>query len=81
MDQADGAVDTNDGTEGPDEFLERLGEALLRQENVDVGLAEILRTYLLTASPANDAVARAKTDIVKLATDRANPPDLESSHG
>ncbi len=61
----------------PADFLANLGKALREKENVDTGLADILAQHLLTATPAIDAVAKAKDDIVKLAIARADPPKPE----
>lgn len=61
----------------PDAFLTALGESLKGKEGVDVGMADILRTHILKADPAQNAVTRAKDAIVKLASERANPPEPE----
>lgn len=45
----------------PANFLANLGKALREKENVDTGLANILAQHLLTATPAIDAVAKART--------------------
>ncbi len=58
-----------------------LGESLKQREGVDTGLAEILRTYILKAAPAQNAVAQAKDAILKLAGERANPPKPEVANG
>jgi hypothetical protein len=57
--------------ETPSEFLAALGRALCESEQIDPDLAEILSVQLLTATPTNDAVTKAKTAIVKLAEKRA----------
>jgi hypothetical protein len=62
--------------ETPADFLANLGNALRQKEDVDVGLADILAKHLLTAAPAVDAVAQAKDAILKLAGERANPPEV-----
>lgn len=59
--------------ETPAEFLTNLGNSLRENEGVDVGLANILAKYLLTATPDANAVAKAKDAIVKLAGERATP--------
>jgi hypothetical protein len=63
------------------DFLANLGNALRGNENVDVGLADILAKHLLTASPAVDALTKAKDAILKLASERANPPKPEVASG
>ena len=73
--------DGTDGTESPGDFLAKLGQALCRQGGVDASLAEILATHLLTAEPAADAVSVAKVAILKLANDRAIPPQREADDG
>lgn len=65
----------------PDAFLKALGESLKGKEGVDVGLADILKTHILKAAPAQNAVAQAKDAILKLATERANPPQPEVANG
>jgi hypothetical protein len=61
----------------PDVFLITLGESLKGMEGVDVGMTDILRTYILKAVPAQNAVIQAKDAILKLASERANPPEPE----
>lgn len=61
----------------PDAFLKALGESLKGKEGVDAGLADILKTHILKAAPAQNAVAQAKEAILKLAGERANPPKPE----
>ncbi len=65
----------------PADFLVNLGKALREKKNVDTGLADILAKHLLTATPADDAVAKAKDAIVKLAVARADPPKPEAGDG
>lgn len=65
----------------PADFLLNLGKALREKENIDAGLADILAKHLLTATPAVDAVAKAKHAIVKLAVARADPPKPEAGNG
>ena len=67
--------------ETPEAFLADLGNNLSAKKGVDVGLTEILKTHLLKADPAEDVVARAKTAIVKLAGERASPPNKEDANG
>ena len=81
MVQEENANQGEDGGESPHDFLANMGKALLLQEDVDTGLAEILAVHLLTAAPTVDAVAKAKTAILKLASDRANPTHPEEDHG
>ena len=61
----------------PDVFLVALGESLKGKEGVDVGLADILITHILKAAPAQNAAAAAKDAILKLAIERARPPEPE----
>jgi hypothetical protein len=68
-------------TETPAEFLASLGTALLEEENIDLGLADILAKHLLTASPMADALKKAKDAILKLARERADPPKPEVADG
>lgn len=65
----------------PEAFLEVLGESLKAKEGVDIGLADILKTHILKAAPAQNAVAQAKDAILKLAGERANPPKPEVANG
>jgi hypothetical protein len=65
----------------PADFLMSLGKALREQENTDADLADILAKHLLTATPAIDAVAKAKESIVKLAVLRAKPTKPEERDG
>lgn len=65
----------------PDAFLKALGESLKGKEGVDAGLADILKTHILKAAPAQNAVALAKDAILKLAGERANPPKPEVANG
>lgn len=67
--------------ETPDAFLKALGESLKAKDGVDTDLAAILTTHILKATPAANAIAQAKDAIVKLATERANPPKLEVVNG
>jgi hypothetical protein len=67
--------------ETPAEFLANLGNALCGKEDVDVGLADILAKYLLTASPAVDALTKAKDAILKLANERATTPKPGVANG
>lgn len=67
--------------ESPADFLVNLGKALREKENIDAGLVAILAVHLLTATPAVDAVAKAKDAILKLAVERANPPKSETGDG
>ena len=81
MDQKDSRGEGAASTETPGEFLANLGQALRKQDGVDVGLAEILSTHLLTAEPIADAVSKARAAILKLARVRAAPPELEAGNG
>lgn len=67
--------------ESPEVFLTTLGESLKQRESLDAGLAEILKAHILKAAPAQNAVAQAKDDILKLAAERANPPKPEVANG
>ena len=67
--------------ESPEAFLTTLGESLKQREGVDAGLADILKTHILKAAPAQNAVAQAKDAILKLAGERANPPKPELANG
>lgn len=62
-------------------FLDSLGDSLKRREGADVGLADILKTHILKAAPAQNAVAQAKDAILKLAGVRANPPEPGVANG
>jgi hypothetical protein len=74
-------LEVADAAETPDAFLTGLGKILRKKEGVDARLADILATHLLTATPANDAVTRARDEIVKLARERAAPPKAEADNG
>ena len=64
--------------ETPDTFLKNLGERLKAKDGiVDTDLAAILTTHILKADPAANAVAVAREAIVKLASGRANRPEVE----
>jgi hypothetical protein len=65
----------------PDAFLKALGEHLKGKEGVDAGLADILKAHILKAAPAQNAIAHAKDAILKLASERANPPQPEVPNG
>lgn len=65
----------------PDAFLKALAESLKGKEGVDAGVADILKTHILKAAPAQNAVALAKDAILKLAGERANPPKPEVVNG
>lgn len=67
--------------ETPGAFLKALGESLKAKDGVDSDLAAILTTHILKADPAANAVALAKDAIVKLASERANPPKVEVANG
>lgn len=67
--------------ETPDAFLKALGESLKAKESVDIDLAAILTTHILKAAAAPNAVAQAKDAIVKLASERADPPKVEVVNG
>ncbi|UPK31501.1 hypothetical protein [Bradyrhizobium sp. 195] len=67
--------------ESPEAFLTTLGESLKQREGVDAGLADILKTHILKAVPAQNAVAQAKDAVLKLAGERANPPKPEVANG
>lgn len=68
-------------SETPDAFLNALGEGLKAKEGVDTDLAAILTTHILKATPALNAVTQAKDAIVKLASERADPPKVEVVNG
>jgi hydroxymethylpyrimidine/phosphomethylpyrimidine kinase len=67
--------------ETPDAFLKALGESLRAKEGVDTDLAAILTAHILKGAPAPNAIAQAKDAIVKLASERADPPKVEVVHG
>jgi len=67
--------------ETPDAFLTALGESLKAKAGVDADLAAILSTHILKATPEQNAVVQAKDAIVKLASERANPPKVEVTNG
>jgi hypothetical protein len=60
----------------PEAFLSALGNDLKGTNGVDTDLLEILRTYILKESPAQNAVTMAKDAILKLAAERAHPSEL-----
>jgi hypothetical protein len=62
----------------PEAFLKALGESLKGTEGVDHGLVEILKTHILKAAPAQNAVIQAKDAILNLASARAKAPKQES---
>jgi hypothetical protein len=76
-----GVEDDADVADTPDAFLKVLGESLKGKEGVDAGLADILKTHILKAVPAQNAVTQAKDAILKLAGERANPPKSEVANG
>lgn len=73
--------DEADLADTPDAFLKALGESLKGKEGVDAGMADILKTHILKAAPAQNAVAQAKDAILKLAGERANPPKAKVANG
>ena len=68
-------------TETPEAFLSALGDSLKGEEGVDVELVDILKTHILKASPAQNAVAQARDAIVKLASARSSPLKSEVGNG
>jgi hypothetical protein len=64
-----------------EEFFNALENHLKGKDGGDVQLADILKTHILKAAPAQNAVAQAKDAIVKLAGERANPPKPEVANG
>jgi hypothetical protein len=68
-------------TETPGEFFNALGDYLKGKEDTDVGLADILKAHILKTAPTQNAVAQAKDAIVKLAGERANPPNPKAANG
>lgn len=75
--QREQAAPTAIEAETPADFLAKLGKALRESEGVDVGLADILSSHVLTAEPNVGAVAQAKDAILRLAGERANLPKPE----
>ncbi|MCF7699963.1 hypothetical protein [Loktanella sp. M215] len=63
-------------SETPEEFLDALGERLVK-EGVDRNLAGVLTKHVLKATPAQNAVVQAKDAILKLASERADPSKTE----
>ena len=61
--------------ETPAAFLSELGHALTSLEGVDADLANLVSKHILTASPHEDAVDQALSDITALARQRANSTD------
>ena len=62
--------------ETPEAFLIALGDRLKEKAGVDADLTDILMTHILKAAPAQNAVALAKNAILKLAGERAKPPEM-----
>lgn len=73
--------ETTEAADTPDAFLKGLGESLKGKDGVDADLATILKTHLLKGAPAQNAVTQAKDAILKLASERANPPKPEVANG
>lgn len=69
----------DDGT--PEAFLRALGARLEAQAEGDAELAKILTTHIIKADAAQNGMELAKRDILKLAAERANPTDDETSDG
>jgi hypothetical protein len=67
--------------ETPDEFLDALAKRLVAKECIDKDLAGILTTHILKATPTQNAVVQAKDAILKLASERAAPPNLVVVNG
>jgi len=63
------------------EFLDSLGDDLKRNDSVDVTLVDILKTHILKAAPDQNAVAKAKDAILKLAGERASKLKSEVTNG
>jgi hypothetical protein len=63
------------------EFLDALGDGLTRKDGVDVNLADILKAHILKAAPDQNAVAKAKDAILKLADERASDLKSEVTNG
>lgn len=62
-----------DSEETPAVFLADLGKTLKVREGMDADLASIVSHYILTATPAEDCVEQAMTEITALAATRAAP--------
>ena len=60
-----------DETETPADFIAELGTALRARRDIDPELADILATYLLTATATAEVVTHARQAIEKLAAERA----------
>jgi hypothetical protein len=67
--------------ETPEAFLSELGKNLKGMGSQDEDLLEILKTHILKAAPARNAVTHASDAILKLAQMRANPVVPESTNG
>jgi hypothetical protein len=65
----------------PQAFLSALGDRLSSMNGVDASLADILKTHLLKADAAQDAVAQAMAAISRLAKERAAPPKPRDANG
>lgn len=73
--------DEIDTYETNDEFLNSLGENLKLKEGFDSDISDVLEAHILKAAPAQNAVAQAKDAILKLASERANPPKSGVDNG
>jgi hypothetical protein len=67
--------------ETPTAILDALGDDLGAKEGVDIDLANILKSHILKAAPAHNAVFQAKDAIPKLAGKRADSTKSEASNG
>lgn len=63
----------------PDKLLKKTIEDLLKDEQLDAGLLDVLSANILLPTPAETAVADAVKAIEKLATKRAKEPTNDST--
>jgi hypothetical protein len=64
-----------------EEFLKSLAESLRSEENIDLGMADILVNHIIKVAPTLDAIDQAKDAILKLASERAQSAELEVTNG
>jgi hypothetical protein len=78
---ADAGVMSVEQHESPTTFLTNLSETLKSTKEVDVQLAGILIDHFLIVAPHANAVGNAKTEMVKLASQRAAPAPTNEAEG
>lgn len=83
IDNGQGAMmaDESQQQQTPEGFLNALGSTLKSTDGIDTDLVDVLTAHVLLVTQNANAVAQAKTAIVKLAETRADQNPPETIHG